>query len=77
MRWAEFLSQYDYDIHYVKGEENTVADGLSRLPDEEETELGYPDDDDDLIPTLAAVYALTRGPASGKQLTHVVLCSSV
>jgi hypothetical protein len=35
LRWAEFLSQYDYDLHYIKGEENTVADALSRLPDEE------------------------------------------
>jgi RNase H-like domain found in reverse transcriptase len=31
-RWTEFLSQYIYDIHYVKGEDNTVADALSRLP---------------------------------------------
>ena len=31
-RWMEFLSQYDGKIVYVKGEENTVADALSRLP---------------------------------------------
>jgi len=35
LRWSEFLSQYDYDLHYIKGEENTVADALSRLPDED------------------------------------------
>jgi len=31
-RWMEFLSQYDGKIVYVKGEENTVTDALSRLP---------------------------------------------
>ena len=29
----EFLSQYNSKIVYVKGEDNTVADALSRLPD--------------------------------------------
>ena len=32
LRWQEFLSQYDMMITYIKGEENTVADALSRLP---------------------------------------------
>ena len=31
-RWMEFLSQYDGKIIYVKGEENSVADALSRIP---------------------------------------------
>lgn len=31
-RWMEFFSQYDGHIVYVKGEDNTVADALSRLP---------------------------------------------
>ena len=31
-RWMEFMSQYDAKIVYVKGEDNTVADALSRLP---------------------------------------------
>jgi hypothetical protein len=29
-RWMEFMSQYDCKIVYVKGEDNTVADALSR-----------------------------------------------
>ena len=29
----EFLSQYDSKIVYVKGEDNMVADALSRLPE--------------------------------------------
>ena len=28
----EFMSQYDAKIVYIKGEDNTVADALSRLP---------------------------------------------
>jgi hypothetical protein len=27
----EFLSQYDHTITYIKGEDNTIADTLSRL----------------------------------------------
>src|SRR6202158_1314658 len=30
MRWMEYLSQFDYDIRYVKGASNKVADSLSR-----------------------------------------------
>ena len=26
------MSEYDVDYHYVKGEENVLADGMSRLP---------------------------------------------
>jgi hypothetical protein len=29
-RWMEFMSQYDCKIVYIKGDENTVADALSR-----------------------------------------------
>ena len=46
-RWSEFLSQYDFDIQYVKGEDNTVADGMSRYPD-------------DIPDVLAAVMGLSR-----------------
>jgi hypothetical protein len=31
-RWMEYLSQYKYSITYIKGEDNTVADALSRMP---------------------------------------------
>ena len=29
--WQEFLSQYNFEVIYVHGEENSVADALSRL----------------------------------------------
>jgi len=29
-RWADFLSGFDFDIKYLKGRENQVADTLSR-----------------------------------------------
>lgn len=32
LRWQEFMSQYDMTITYIRGEDNTVADALSRLP---------------------------------------------
>jgi hypothetical protein len=31
-RWMEHLSQFDMSIHYIRGEDNTMADALSRLP---------------------------------------------
>jgi hypothetical protein len=33
LRWQEFMSQYDMNIVYIQGEDNTVADALSRVPD--------------------------------------------
>lgn len=31
-RWALKLAEYDFDIHYIKGQSNIVPDALSRLP---------------------------------------------
>src|SRR5277367_942669 len=36
-RWMEIMSQFDAQIVYVKGEDNTVADALSCLPLEPDT----------------------------------------
>jgi len=35
IRWSEVLSDYDFDISYIRGEDNTAADALSRMPDDE------------------------------------------
>ncbi len=32
-RWMEEMAQFDMSINYIRGEDNTVADALSRLPD--------------------------------------------
>jgi hypothetical protein len=31
MRWRLKLEEYEYEIEYVKGKENPVADSLSRI----------------------------------------------
>ena len=41
-KWMGYLAQYDYQIRYLKGTSNTLADGLSRLPmAEKTTEINY------------------------------------
>ena len=40
--WQEFLAHYDHQIIYIKGEDNTVADALSRLPDSVDEVLPIP-----------------------------------
>lgn len=34
MHWSMFLADFDYKIKYIRGEDNTAADALSRMPDE-------------------------------------------
>jgi hypothetical protein len=33
MRWSMYLTDFDYSITYIRGEDNTAADALSRMPD--------------------------------------------
>jgi hypothetical protein len=32
-RWKDVIANFDFDIEYIEGKDNTVADGLSRRPD--------------------------------------------
>jgi hypothetical protein len=56
VRWQEYLAQYDFTIVYIKGEDNTVADALSRLPDDS-SEPTEP------IGSINAVLCATADPA--------------
>jgi hypothetical protein len=51
----EYLSQYEHSITYIKGEDNTVADALSRLPIEDR-------EDSDLETTSAATFSIESDP---------------
>jgi hypothetical protein len=33
MRWSMYMADFDYDITYIHGEDNTAADTLSHMPD--------------------------------------------
>ncbi len=41
-RWMEYLSRFDYEVIYVKGESNKVADSLSRYYASEEANSPHP-----------------------------------
>ena len=84
----ELMSQYDAKIIYVKGEDNTVADALSRLPsqpttNDAENTTQHPYDycpDDMVIPTaIAHVFCPElNGPReSAHSLAHCPAFSSV
>jgi len=40
--WMEYMSHYDMEIVYIKGDDNTVADALSRLPNTVNSESPLP-----------------------------------
>jgi hypothetical protein len=33
MRWSMYMADFDYNITYIRGEDNTAADALSCMPD--------------------------------------------
>ena len=55
--WQEFLAQYDYTILYIKGDDNTITDTLSRLPDADAIDNALPTNPDDIL--LAAVLSIS------------------
>ena len=53
MRWKLFIQEFNFDLEYVKGELNIIADGFSRLvPKSENGEVSS----DDIIHTLASFH---------------------
>ncbi|XP_060881762.1 uncharacterized protein K02A2.6-like [Metopolophium dirhodum] len=61
-RWALYLSEFDYQVLHIKGNDNKVADGLSRLPDEEEvqTQINEADYVDFMENTMPIDYEILR-----------------
>ena len=57
-RWSEYLQQFDFEIKYRPGKDNTVADGLSRRPDHQVSTISQssPNINDQLIDTIKAEY---------------------
>jgi hypothetical protein len=45
MRWMEYLSRFDFDIQYVKGVTNKVADSLSWYYQSDMSEDSHPNYD--------------------------------
>src|ERR1700723_2402009 len=52
MRWIEFLKRFDYDIQYIKGTSNKVADSLSRYYQSDTDEDNHPSYDYITVDTL-------------------------
>jgi hypothetical protein len=62
MRWTETLQEYDYEIVYVQGKFNFIADALSRINESPSTALyvGSEDDKDSDVVALNVVEAVSR-----------------
>lgn len=56
IRWIERLNSFDIELHHIKGEDNAVADALSRRPDHSE-EL---DDDEQSLSDIVKAQFLDR-----------------
>jgi hypothetical protein len=48
MRWMETLQEYDYEIVYVQGKFNVVADALSRISESPSSELYTVEDQEEI-----------------------------
>lgn len=67
-RWATRILTFKFDVNHIKGSENVVADGLSRMfgedDGEQETECNQPEDES--VPVVASI--LTQIPQLFKDI---------
>ena len=76
IRWAKQLANYEFQIHYKKGNGNGEADTLSRQPDHKEvkkihTEILSEDNKEILTKGLAATYKVKQAFLTDKELIQV------
>jgi len=76
VRWTEQLADYEFQIHYKKGNENGEADALSRRPDHEgvekiHAEILSEDNKEILTKGLAATYKVKQTPLTDEELIQV------
>ena len=77
-RWAMIMSEYHYQVEYIKGVTNTAADGLSRLislPEDVWTPLTTTDADSDKEhPSVSSVVADSPLTHNGLSATTAIHC---
>jgi len=76
VRWAEQLTDYEFQIHYKKGNENGEADTLSKQPDHEgvkkiHTKILSEDNEEILTKGLAATYKVKQTPLTDEEMIQV------
>jgi RNase H-like domain found in reverse transcriptase/Reverse transcriptase (RNA-dependent DNA polymerase) len=74
MRWMETLQEYDYEIVYVKGKFNVIADALSRINESPSTALyvGSEDNEDSDMVALNVMGTVSR-PMLSKSIVSDLL----
>jgi RNase H-like domain found in reverse transcriptase len=69
IRWMETLKEYDYEIVYVQGKFNVVADALSRISDSPSTELYMGSEEELDVVALNVVGTVSRPMLSTSMLS--------
>jgi hypothetical protein len=74
MRWMETLQEYDYEIVYVQGKFNVVADALSRINESPSTALyvGSEDDKDSYVVAMNVVGTVSRPMLSNSMVSDLL-----
>ena len=74
-RWVAQSAEYDFEVHYKPGRENTNADVLSRLPRAPEPEVSDTDKDFLVIQAEEVRACLWPGPKANERMPDVQVTS--